>query len=332
MSTRKRKVEAVITDLEEHMPKRHKSLVSFQGNLFVPLQMPNSPFYKFLLVHDASHNHVEEEEDKDHIQGKEVEDEDHVLIVTNLAVDTVEDDVASIFSIEGSPAVSVKLGTFEKSEKTKNVRDIFTSRGVPSYQQSQIQEEKKRRELERREMGHHLKSYGAGFAKLVFRDSETIQEFLQEVKYKDFEGKIETPKKRGLDKWLSDHVDKMKKNSQELQIEIDKYMNEFDRRELEYKTKIESLASVPDDDGWITVTKGGKNSSLSGHKVRPTAMNQMELLEMKAKQKKKKEFNDFYKFQRLEEKKRNLETLKERFEQDKKRVEKMRQNRKFRPI
>lgn len=87
---------------------------------------------------------------------------------------------------------------------------------------------------------------------------------------------------------------------------------------FQHKQKLIELASVPDPDGWIQVTRTGKrvriqalakanlfqnHSIASGKSFHVASMSQAELLARKAREK-KQEKQDFYKFQRMEAKKK----------------------------
>ena len=61
-----------------------------------------------------------------------------------------------------------------------------------------------------------------------------------------------------LSEWCKEYSEQ-KVDVTELQTEIDAYMADYDRRQEEEKEKALESEGVPDDEGWITVTRHGKN-------------------------------------------------------------------------
>jgi len=82
----------------------------------------------------------------------------------------------------------------------------------------------------------------------------------------------------------------------------------------------------------VTVTRKGKKKTegAQGKKMGVANLNPFELqrLQQKAQE---KQLSDFYRFQHAENRKNYIDTLRLRFEEDKKRIERMKQQRKFRP-
>jgi len=108
----------------------------------------------------------------------------------------------------------------------------------------------------------------------------------------------------------------------------------FDKEKLEFKKKIDALSSAPDLDGWVTVTRKGKKRTVGaqGKTVRVADKLDLATLNRIKEKELKKQKDDFYRFQRSENRQHHIEELRKRFEEDKKRIEKMRQGRKFRPF
>jgi len=117
-----------------------------------------------------------------------------------------------------------------------------------------------------------------------------------------------------------------------LQKRVDESIHEFDVREIEHKKKIDELSSMPDSNGWITVTSKGrkKTAGTGGARIGATNLSQETLMELKEKEKKKYKEN-FYRFQRAEKQHRALQQLRRKFEEDKKRMAKLKEGRKFKP-
>ena len=113
----------------------------------------------------------------------------------------------------------------------------------------------------------------------------------------------------------------------ELQRSVDAFMETFGRAEEKRAREAKRARNVPDEDGFITVTRGGR--------VGPAKKEEAEVKKMEAEEKEKAKrdsMGDFYRFQMRERRKAEQGELAKRFEEDRKRVEVMREKRgRFRP-
>lgn len=109
-----------------------------------------------------------------------------------------------------------------------------------------------------------------------------------------------------------------------LQKEIDTFMLKFDAEEEEKRNAKEQEV---DEEGWTVVTKKGKNPGLS----RKESV-QNKITEKLQKKKEKYKTQNFYKFQIRESKMNHIVQLREKFEEDKKRIEAFKKSRKFKPF
>ncbi|TYZ68435.1 hypothetical protein PybrP1_003885 [[Pythium] brassicae (nom. inval.)] len=100
----------------------------------------------------------------------------------------------------------------------------------------------------------------------------------------------------------------------------DQYMAKFDAEEDEDFRRREELKAQVDDDGFKTVVNTKKRSLAAA-----------EDLARPAKKQKSKEMTDFYRFQMRERKRDQLKSLRERFEEDRQMVEKLKRSNKFKP-
>ncbi|KAL9001014.1 MAG: hypothetical protein Q9169_000498 [Polycauliona sp. 2 TL-2023] len=104
---------------------------------------------------------------------------------------------------------------------------------------------------------------------------------------------------------------------------VNAYMTEFGAREAAQVRLQARKRQVPDEDGFITVTKGGRTG--------PARQDAAQELALKQKQK-QKGLEDFYRFQTREKKKEKAMELMRKFEGDKEKVQRMRERRgTFRP-
>jgi ribosomal RNA-processing protein 7 len=112
-----------------------------------------------------------------------------------------------------------------------------------------------------------------------------------------------------------------------LQVNVDAFMTSFNNREEEKARAEKRARNVPDEDGFVTVTRGGRTG--------PARKEDAELkrVEMEEREKRKRDsMGDFYRFQMRERRKSEMGELVKRFEEDKRKVETMRGRRgAFRP-
>lgn len=97
-------------------------------------------------------------------------------------------------------------------------------------------------------------------------------------------------------------------------------MREFDKRAQREEDLIQALRGKPDADGWIKVIapRGQRHKG-------PLHASELP-------QKPKEEVKAIYKFQRIEKKREKMQKLREKFEEDKKRIAQLRAKRKFKPL
>jgi ribosomal RNA-processing protein 7 len=106
-----------------------------------------------------------------------------------------------------------------------------------------------------------------------------------------------------------------------LQASVDAFMAEFGRKEEEAARASKKARNVPDEDGFVTVTRGGRSGP--AHKEAAEEARQKEL----AKEKERKEsMSNFYRFQGREKKKEELAERIKGFEEDKRKVQAMRKD------
>lgn len=126
--------------------------------------------------------------------------------------------------------------------------------------------------------------------------------------------------KTGLDQWIQEYNESICDPTL-LMKEINSFMLKYDKSE-EAKKKNKAA----DNEGWTVVTKKGRNPGISRKQSVEIKINE----KIKSRSK-KKELQNFYTFQIRESKKKNLAVLRRNFEEAKKKVEIMKNSRRFRP-
>ncbi|APA07517.1 hypothetical protein SS1G_00995 [Sclerotinia sclerotiorum 1980 UF-70] len=114
-----------------------------------------------------------------------------------------------------------------------------------------------------------------------------------------------------------------------VQRSVDAFMTNFNSKEEERERERKRLRNVPDDDGFVTVVRGGRTGPARSEAAEEK---RREMAEKEEKRRKELEDAGFYRWQGREKRKKEVGELVKRFEEDRKRVEGMREKRgRFRP-
>ncbi|KAK0728517.1 ribosomal RNA-processing protein 7-domain-containing protein [Lasiosphaeria miniovina] len=122
--------------------------------------------------------------------------------------------------------------------------------------------------------------------------------------------------------WLKAHNRLSYPDRDAVQAAIDAFSTLFARKEQEAADTAKRLRGEPDEDGFVTVTRGGRNAPASRNEAEEAKRKMLEKAE-----KKKAELTDFYRFQLKDRQKDEQEELLKRFDQDRKKVWAMREQR-----
>ncbi|KAB5577688.1 ribosomal RNA-processing protein 7-domain-containing protein [Coniochaeta sp. 2T2.1] len=128
--------------------------------------------------------------------------------------------------------------------------------------------------------------------------------------------------------WVKAHVRLTYPDKATVEAAVDAFFTVYNRREKEAAELAKRLRNEPDEDGFVTVTRGGSRTAPAKREEAEEARRKM----VEKAEKKREELSDFYRFQMRERKKEEQAELVKRFEEDRKRVDAMREKRgKFRP-
>ncbi|XP_030671290.1 ribosomal RNA-processing protein 7 homolog A isoform X3 [Nomascus leucogenys] len=133
------------------------------------------------------------------------------------------------------------------------------------------------------------------------------------------------PVKSGIHKWISDYADSVP-DPEALRVEVDTFMEAYDQKIAEEEAKAKEEEGVPDEEGWVKVTRRGRRPVLPR-----TEAASLRVLERERRKRTRKELLNFYAWQHRESKMEHLAQLRKKFEEDKQRIELLRAQRKFRP-
>lgn len=130
----------------------------------------------------------------------------------------------------------------------------------------------------------------------------------------------------GLRAWKSDYNESVVDKA-ELQAEIDKFMLKWDKEAEEKKKKEVASVNAVDQDGWEVVTRKGRNPGIA----RKESVNK-QILQSERKKRSRKQLLNFYTFQIKESKMNHLESLRQKLEEDKNKIDLLKQSRRFKPF
>ncbi|XP_045690796.1 ribosomal RNA-processing protein 7 homolog A [Phyllostomus hastatus] len=133
------------------------------------------------------------------------------------------------------------------------------------------------------------------------------------------------PVQSGVHKWIRDYTDSIL-DPETLRVEVDTFMETYDKKIAEEEAKAKEEEGVPDDEGWVKVTRRGRRPVLPR-----TEAASLRVLEREKRKRARKELLNFYAWQHRQTKMEHLAQLRTKFEEDKQRIELMRAQRKFRP-
>jgi ribosomal RNA-processing protein 7 len=128
--------------------------------------------------------------------------------------------------------------------------------------------------------------------------------------------------KVGVQKWLRE-FHRTRPKGKTLQMQVDRFMEAFDKRELQARAAAESGPLV-DDEGWTIVRSASKRRRL----LLPKGVEE----QGRKKKKKNVPILNFYKHQQIQKKRDQLAELRRKFEQDKERLARQTASRKFNPF
>ncbi|KAH8910983.1 hypothetical protein BR93DRAFT_955983 [Coniochaeta sp. PMI_546] len=129
-------------------------------------------------------------------------------------------------------------------------------------------------------------------------------------------------------RWVRSHVRLTYPDRSAVEAAVDAFFTVYNRREREAAELAKRLRNEPDEDGFVTVTRGGGRTAPAKREEAEEARRKM----VEKADKKREELSNFYRFQLRERKKEEQAELVKKFEEDRRRVDAMREKRgKFRP-
>lgn len=262
------------------------------------------------------------------------------LFLKNIPVDSTEAHFRSVFSQLLGPGRYETI-TFEDERKSALTVDpaqaLRMNELARKRKRDDIDEEERRREDDAARLPESWTrrlQRSSSTAVVLLADEKSVQLALKGIakiqKNKKYpvwgEGVADDVPDLGAS-WISSHLQLSRLNKLEAKTAVHNFFGAFNRKETEAAEMAKRLRNEPDEDGFVTVTRGGRAAPASRNEAEEAKQRMID-----RQSKKKSELKDFYRFQLRERRKEEQHALVKRFEQDRKRVSDMREKRgKFRP-
>ncbi|TAQ84189.1 hypothetical protein B7494_g7484 [Chlorociboria aeruginascens] len=298
-------------------------------NYVLPIALPPTPAYPQPATH---HIYL-----RPHNPKIPTEDDSRSLFLMNVPVDSTPSHFRAIFT------TLIGAGRFESiifEEERRKASSVILSKdtrgGTPGKKRKRGAEEDEKDTSLPQVWDRELRRSGST-AVVVLVDKKAVESTLKAIRKlhkssisdnypiwgSGTEGKTPT---LGASRYLT-HQKLRYPDTRTLQESVDAYMTEFNRKEEERAREAKRMRNVPDEDGFVTVVRGGRTGPARREEAEEK---RKEMLEKE--ERRKKEMNDFYRFQMREKRKEEQGELVRRFEEDRRRVDSMREKRgKFRP-
>ena len=178
--------------------------------------------------------------------------------------------------------------------------------------------------------GHRASFFRGGCAHVVFTQAKALRKALAWTEADARKISCPAPPQLGIAAWVAEYRNALVPAAI-LQQRSDVYLSNFDKLQQE-KREQDAIDARPDEDGWIKVVKSSKRKARRAHLNPATAAQSGDFVVRKDNAKSSaKVLDDFYKFQKREQRRKELEQLRTTFQDEKSRISKMQGDRRFRP-
>ncbi|OAA69501.1 hypothetical protein ISF_02771 [Cordyceps fumosorosea ARSEF 2679] len=300
--------------------------------VILPIQMPPCPSFPETAVHEIRLRR--------NAPKIATANDSRTLFLKNIPADSTEQHFRAVFTQlvgagrfegisfedEGSathsldPAQTVKINTIAKKRKRDDVE--------------LEEEEKERQAIQLPEIWTRKLLRSSSTAVVLLADEKSVQLVLKAISKANKTKKYpvwEDESSRGVSPlgvpWISSHLRDSRVDKAAARRSVHAFFNAFNRKEKEAIELAKRLRNEPDEDGFVTVTRGGRTAPASKYEAEEAKRRMVE-----KDSKKKSEMTDFYRFQLRARRKDEQAALMKRFQQDREKVNAMKEKRgKFRP-
>ncbi|KAI3530937.1 MOSC domain-containing protein [Colletotrichum filicis] len=302
------------------------------GFLLLPVKLPALPSCPITALHE-----IRVRRNAPRIP---TEIDDRSLFLKNVPVDSTEAHFRQVFSALVGPGRFESIA-FEDDRKNAAAVDPVNAAKIMGLGKKRKRGEQEAEDRAREEeiarlpetWTRRLRKSGSS-AIALFADEKSVELVLKAMRKANKttkfpvwgQGVSEDEPELGSE-WVSAHIQLSRCDKAATQKSVHAFFNVFNRKEKEAAEMAKRLRNEPDEDGFVTVVRGGR--------VAPANKNEAEEARQKMidrASKKKDETTDFYRFQLRERRKAEQAAMLKRFDEDKKKVDAMKEKRgKFRP-
>eukprot|EP01104_Vermistella_antarctica_P019813 TRINITY_DN800_c0_g2_i1.p1 TRINITY_DN800_c0_g2~~TRINITY_DN800_c0_g2_i1.p1 ORF type:complete len:436 (+),score=133.28 TRINITY_DN800_c0_g2_i1:167-1474(+) len=318
--------------------------------LAVPIPGTPATRYLYLREHNSA-SHRGGSDDAYNSDSDDDEDEARVrctLFVTNLPYDCIDEDMEQVFESCGD-VIEVSFGSLKPHRGTRERAlcysfttttaaaeeaaryGIGADLGGMTVDVSNQDAHQPTPDLEDGDSTDMLLS--GGFARVSFANADAVSKALSPQHWRKNPPTMNpenVQKLRGMNKWL-DTYHKRRPDSEILEGAVNNYMEQYDIFKDMEKRENEAKSGQVDADGFTLVTRRSYGKNTDGTVSVGVASKTLSAAEVRKKTKEKALVN-FYRFQQHEKQREQIATLRQKFEEDKARIARMKEKRKFRPF
>ncbi|KAK1593361.1 meiotic recombination protein DMC1 [Colletotrichum navitas] len=266
--------------------------------------------------------------------------DDRSLFLKNVPVDSTDAHFRQVFAALVGPGRFESIA-FEDERKTTTAIDPAQAVKVTGFGKKRKRDEQEAEERAKEEevarlpeiWTRRLRKSGSS-AIVLLADEKSVELVMKAIKKtsksKKFPiwGEGVSPDFSELgSQWITAHMQLARCDKAATQKSVHAFFNVFNRKEKEAAEMAKRLRNEPDEDGFVTVVRGGRVAPGNKTEAEEARQKMVDKAE-----KKKSETTDFYRFQLRERRKAEQAALMKRFDEDRKKVEAMKEKRgKFRP-
>ncbi|KAG0167418.1 Ribosomal RNA-processing protein 7 A [Apophysomyces sp. BC1034] len=258
---------------------------------------------------------------------------DRTLFIVNLPADATDDHLKHLFSAYGRIQRIIyhnRPSSFGLTDGNSDSEDELPAVVIPSKTSLKNRKRKAGKEQpETSETRLQTILHSGASAHVVFDSPKDLKSVLEmpRVELKWMTDKKATVPVLGFERYVLSY-NLARPDAQQLQQQVDSFMLKFKASEYEKEREVLERMNKMDEDGFVVVTRHKKAKTTDGSiSVAAVSADSIDL--QKAQQ---RELFDFYRFQVREKKQNELIELRKRFEDDKQKIAKLKQSRKFKPF
>ncbi|KAL2758657.1 hypothetical protein ACRALDRAFT_2099486 [Sodiomyces alcalophilus JCM 7366] len=303
-----------------------------EGFSILPIQMPSMPSFPVSAVHEVRIRR--------NITKMPTDIDGRSLFLKNVPADSTESHFRALFASLIGPGRFESI-VFEDDRKRRWGTDPAQATKVASYGKKRKRDEKEAEEHAREEEAALLpdiwtrKIHKSGSSAIaVMADEKSVDVALKAIakarrttKYPVWGAGVAEDAPELGSAWITSHLQLSRSDKAATQKAVHAFFTVFNRKEKEAAETAKRLRNEPDEDGFVTVTRGGRATPATRNEAEAA---RRKMLEREAR--KKESTKDFYRFQLRERRKEEQAALVRRFDEDRKKVFAMKEKRtKFRP-